>query len=131
MTSVHELEEDVAETRDRLQTTISRIQDKLTVSGMVDEIMGQAGVPRMETGHDVVLGLLRRHPVPVMIAAAGLGYLIYRMNKSADRREVLSLAGDEVLDVAAVNDGHARLYDPDGSPRHPLAHADGTGRIEA
>lgn len=81
MSSVTELEQDVAETRRRLHATIDRIQDKLTVSGMVDEVMGQAGVPRLTNGHDFVLGLLRRHPVPVMIAAAGLGFLIYRMSK--------------------------------------------------
>lgn len=120
MASVAELELEVAATRDRLSATIDRIQDKLTVSGMVDEFMGQAGVPAAEQGHDLVLGMLKRHPIPVMIAAAGLGFLIYRMNRGEARALGRSLLGDdEIVDVPAVNDGHVRLYDPDRPTRHP------------
>lgn len=123
MASVAELELEVAATRERLSATIDRIQDKLTVSGMVDEFMGQAGVPAAEQGHDLVIGLLRRHPIPVMIAAAGLGFLIYRMNRGDARAFGRSvLGGDDVLDVPALNDGHARLYDPDQPTHHPAAN---------
>ena len=122
MASVAELELEVAATRERLSATIDRIQDKLTVSGMVDEFMGQAGVPAAEQGHDLVLGLLRRHPLPVMIAAAGLGFLIYRMNRGEARGLGRSLLGDdEIVEVAAVNDGQVRVYDPDRPTRHPIA----------
>lgn len=123
MASVAELELEVAATRERLSATIDRIQDKLTVSGMVDEFMGQAGLPAAEQGHDLVIGLLRRHPIPVMIAAAGLGFLIYRMNRSGSGSLDGRLLGDDVVDVPAVNDGHVRLYDPDLSTRHPVASA--------
>lgn len=91
MTSVNELEAEVAATRNRLNTTIDRIQDKLTVSGIVDEFMGQAGVPRMASGHDFVFGLLRRHPVPVMVAAAGIGVLLYRMSKRERAHRILAI----------------------------------------
>lgn len=131
MTSVTELEAEAEATRRRLHSTIDRIQDKLTVAGMVDEFMGQAGVPKMETGHDFVLGLLRRHPVPVMIAAAGLGFLIYRMNQQRTRDLRLSRRAQDVVDVAVLNDGHARTYDPDLPSRHPTADVTGTTRIEA
>ena len=50
--------------------------------------MGSAGVPRYQNGHDFVLGLLRRHPLPVMVAAAGLGYLV----SDAGRRSSAQLA---------------------------------------
>jgi hypothetical protein len=76
-----ELEADIEQTRARLYGTIDRIQNRLTVAGIVDEVMGSAGVPRYQNGHDFVLGVLRRHPLPVMVAAAGLGYLFYRMNR--------------------------------------------------
>lgn len=129
MTSLTDLEADAEATRNRLHATIDRIQEKLTVSGMVDEFMGQAGVPKLESGHDFVLGLLRRHPVPVMIAAAGVGFLIYRMNQGAVRRG-RELPAD-VVDVPVLNDGHARAYDPDLSSRHPVTEVTGTRRIEA
>lgn len=125
--SVHEIEQDIAATRSRLHGTIDRIQGKLTVAGIVDEVMGQAGVPKMESGHDFVLGLLRRHPVPVMIAAAGLGFLVYRMNKRTERA-VLTYR-DDVIDVPVLNTGKARIYDPDLSTRHPGVDAlDAPGR---
>lgn len=130
MTSLTELEADAEATRHRLHATIDRIQEKLTVSGMVDEFMGQAGVPRLETGHDFVLGLLKRHPVPLMIAAAGIGLLIYRMNQQQRERDVrLSRVRADVVDVPALNDGQARIYDPDLPSRHPLSGLGGTERI--
>ncbi|WP_375459383.1 DUF3618 domain-containing protein [uncultured Enterovirga sp.] len=129
MTSLTELEADAEATRHRLHATIDRIQEKLTVSGMVDEFMGQAGVPRLETGHDFVLGLLRRHPVPVMIAAAGLGFLIYRMNQRERDVRLARVRGPEMVDVPALNDGQARVYDPDLPSRHPLAGLTGAERI--
>jgi hypothetical protein len=127
--SVHEIEQDIAATRSRLHGTIDRIQGKLTVAGIVDEVMGQAGVPKMESGHDFVLGLLRRHPVPVMIAAAGLGFLVYRMNKRQERA-ALTYRDPDVIDVPVLNTGKARIYDPDTSTRHPAADAlDAPGRV--
>ena len=97
MASVTELEKDVAETRERLGATIDRIQDKLTVSGMVDEFMGQAGLPAAQGGQDLVMSLLRRHPVPVMVAAAGIGFLIYRMNLRGGTRPAASLFDEDVI----------------------------------
>lgn len=127
--SVGEIERDIAATRSRLNGTIDRIQSKLTVSGIVDEVMGQAGVPKMESGHDFVLGLLRRHPVPVMIAAAGLGFLVYRMNKRQERA-ALTYRDPDVIDVPVLNTGKARIYDPDTSTRHPTVDAlDPPGRV--
>lgn len=116
--SVREIEADIEATRTRLYGTIDRIQQKLTVSGIVDEVMGSAGVPRYQNGHDFVLGLMRRHPVPVMVAAAGIGWFFYRMNRgrtlSAD-----AIADAEYVEVPAINDGQARIYDPDLPSRHP------------
>lgn len=129
MTSVSLLEAEVAATRERLHATIGKIQDKLTVSGMVDEIMSQTGVPRLETSHNFVLSLLRRYPVPVMVAAAGLGYAIYRINKHEEARRTIHV--DAPIGVPALNTGHSRLYDPDLPPRHPAAEPGDLRRIEA
>lgn len=130
MTSVTELEAEAAATRTRLNATIERIQDKLTVSGMVDEVMGQVGVPRFASSQDAIFGILRRHPLPVMIAAAGIGFLIYRMNKQESVRRTLS-DGSAGASVQALNDGQARVYDPDLPTRHPLPEMDDRRRFEA
>ena len=115
--SSHEIEADIEQTRARLYGTIDRIQNKLTVAGIVDEVMGSAGVPRYQNGYDFVLGLMRKHPVPVMIAAAGIGYLFYRMNRQR-AAETTTIADIDYVEVPALNDGQARMYDPDLPPRH-------------
>ncbi|MGA0599005.1 DUF3618 domain-containing protein [Enterovirga sp. CN4-39] len=112
-----EIETEIEATRARLYGTIDRIQSRLTVAGIVDEVMGSAGVPRTQNGHDFVLGLMRRHPLPMMVAAAGLGYLIYRMNRQ--RAAETTIADVDYVEVPAINDGQARLYDPDLPSRHP------------
>lgn len=115
MTSVSEIERDIEATRNRLYGTIDRIQDKLTVAGIVDEVMGAAGVPRSDAGHDFVLGLIRRNPVPVLIAAAGIGFMIYRMNRRAARQDEMlreDIADVEYVEVPAIDDARARSYPP-------------------
>ena len=81
MTRVQELEDEIAATRKRLDATIDRIQDKLTVAGMVDEVMGHAGIPKLASGPDIVARLVQRHPVPVLVIAAGIGFLFYSMSR--------------------------------------------------
>jgi hypothetical protein len=115
--SVKAIEADIEETRDRLNDTLDRIQQRLTVSGIVDEVMGSAGVPRSQEGHDFALGVLRRHPVPILIAAAGIGYFFYRLNRSR-RLAADAIADAEYVDVSVLNDGQARIYDPDLPARH-------------
>lgn len=130
MTSVSQLEQDIAATRNRLHATIDRIQEKLTVAGMVDEVVGQVGIARVAGGEGTLLTMMRRHPLPVLLAAAGVGFLIYRMNRAeATRRS--PLLDEDLVEVPAINDGQARLYDPDTSPRHPTTEPFDRRRIEA
>lgn len=124
---VNELEQEIANTRLRLDGTIDRIQEKLTVSGIVDEVMGQAGVPRLASGHDFLLTLLRRHPVPVMIAAAGLGLAVYTLNKraAAERRAALPPRIDDGEVVARLpTSSNVRVYGSDPALTGPSV---GTG----
>ncbi|MDB5512211.1 MAG: hypothetical protein JWR08_1694 [Enterovirga sp.] len=112
--SVHEIEQDIEATRSRLYGTIDRIQDKLTVSGIVDEVMGSVGVPRSENGHDFVLGLMRRNPIPVMIVAAGVGWFFYNMSRRKPK-PVFALTEDyaDYVDVSVEPPQATRSYDPD------------------
>lgn len=119
--SVREIESDIEATRNRLYGTIDQIQQKLTVSGIVDEVMGSAGVPRSQNGHDFILGLMRRHPVPVMIAAAGIGWVVYRMNQRRIAAAADAIADAEYVEVPAVTDGRSSVY-VTGTPEATTSH---------
>ena len=128
MSELNELEAEAEATRARIQANVERIQDKLTVSGMVDEFVARPAVSKIEGGHNLLQTLLNRHPLPVMIAAAGIGFLIHRMGRTRARAEA---AAEEEVEVPALNTGQTRVYDPDVSPRHPLADGAETKRVEA
>lgn len=128
MSELDELEAEAEATRARIQANIERIQDKLTVSGMVDEFVARPAVSQIAGRQDVLRSLMERHPLPVMLAAAGIGFLIHRMGRSRASAEA---AAEEEVGVPALNTGQTRVYDPDVSPRHPLADGAETKRVEA
>lgn len=112
-----ELERDIEESRARLDATIDEIQSRLSFSGVVDEVMGQArGTPQVEAAFDAALGVVRRNPLPVLLIAAGVGWLLHRMANEGDRRRRFPDPDDG---LPVLNTGAARVYDPDVSPRHP------------
>lgn len=76
---IRELERDIEQTRAGLDLTIDRLQDKLSVSGIVDDVLGTMRGNRYESIYDHALDVIKRNPVPVMLVAAGVGWLIYRM----------------------------------------------------
>jgi hypothetical protein len=119
-------EAEIAATRERLAGTIDRIQDKLTVTGIIDEVLGSSATPKFEGAYDSALGIVRRNPIPVLIVAAGVGWLLQHLGRrnAAARHRLLEA---ELVEVPVVNDGHARIYDPDLSTAHPGAGLSGTG----
>jgi hypothetical protein len=86
--SMKDVEREIEESRARLDQTIDRLQDKLSVSSAVDEVIG--GVRRSQYGGVVeqVLTSIRNNPVPVLVALAGVGWLLRRVEResSAARR---------------------------------------------
>ena len=94
--SLQELEQDIERSRAQLDQTIDRLQDKMTVSGVVDDMLGTARSGRYAPLFDNVLETVRRNPVPVMLMAMGIGLLAYRLGRRtvvAPRTAVLD-AGD-------------------------------------
>jgi uncharacterized protein DUF3618 len=87
---IKDLEREIEETRARLDLTIDRLQDKLSVSGIVDDVLGTMRASELaSSAFDTALNVVKRNPVPVMLVAAGLGWLLYRMgNDGEDRRRV-------------------------------------------
>ena len=116
--SMQDLEQEIEASRARLDATIDEIQGRLTVSGMVDEVMGTArGVPQIDTAFDAALAVVRRNPLPVLVIAAGVGWLLHRMANDPRRRALVVAESAERMPV--LNTGAARVYDPDHSPLHP------------
>jgi ElaB/YqjD/DUF883 family membrane-anchored ribosome-binding protein len=118
--SIPELEREIEASRARLDRTIDRIQDRLSVSGIVDEVVGSVRTREFGAVIDHALSIVRRNPVPVILVAAGVGWLIHRM--SQERRPDGAMMDVDMLEeesIPVLNTGQARVYDPDVSPRHP------------
>lgn len=123
--TIKDLEQDIEQSRARLDETIDQIQDRLSVSGIVDDLMGTVRASdRFGSIYDHAAAVVRRNPVPVILLTAGAGWLIYRLGKEADRRRLQplprsrSLIAEEAA-LPVMNAGNVHAYDPDVSPRHP------------
>ena len=83
--SMKDVEREIEETRERLDRTIGRLEDKLSVSSAVDEVIG--GMRRSQYGGAVeqVLNSIRNNPVPVLVALAGIGWLLRRVERDSRR----------------------------------------------
>ena len=115
--SLNELEKDIEASRARLDQTIDQIQERLSVSSIVDEMLGNARrTPALSGVYDGALDAVRRNPVPVLLIAAGVGLLFNRMARDAERRRTQVSAER----VATLNTGTARGYDPDLPTARPL-----------
>lgn len=115
---VQEIEAEIQASRARLDDTIDRIQDRFNLSGIVDELVGAVRESDAGPVLDDVLGVVRRNPLPVLLIAAGAGWLAYRL--SQERATAPRLPGpSEAEGIPVLNTGNIRVYDPDQSPRHP------------
>ncbi|WP_370875397.1 DUF3618 domain-containing protein [Methylobacterium amylolyticum] len=117
---MNDLEREIEESRARLDQTIDRIQGRLSVPNLVDEMLGNARrVPALNSAYDGALDAVRRNPVPVLLIAAGVGLLFSRMARDAERRRTeVSAARVPVLDDTPRP--AARTYDPDAPGARPV-----------
>jgi len=132
--NITDLEQDIEQTRARLDLTIDRlqgkIQDKLTVSGMVDDLLGRGRQSRYGSMYDHTLAVIRRNPVPVILIAAGVGWLIHRLSTEEARRtrRYVSVRPPDRGDAAPLAAGAApTVYDPVSAPRQAAETAPGGG----
>lgn len=122
MSGMNELEREIEESRARLDRTIDRIQDKLSVPSLVDEVLGSARRTPLSEVYDAAVETVRRNPVPVLLIAAGVGWL---MKRTADRTargleaSRFARTSRAAGEVATLNDGAARTYDPDRPTSRP------------
>lgn len=125
--SLQDLEREIEQSRAQLDQTIDRLQGKMTVSGVVDDMLGTARAGQFGPVFDRTLETIRRNPVPVMLIAAGLGLLAYRLGRPARQRPTRLIAADEDfvteqdLAMAAPD---LRIYDAGPTPSAPLQDPD-------
>lgn len=116
--SISGLEQDIEQTRTRIHDTIDRIQSKLTLTGVVDEVIGTANArPQLDGAVETIMFIARRHPIPVLLIAAGAGWLIHRMSRSG--LPYRSDGPDMIDALPVVTTGQSRVYDPDLTSRYP------------
>lgn len=118
--SLQDLEKDIEQSRAQLDRTIDQLQNKMTVSGVVDDMLGTARASQYGPVYDRVLETVRKNPVPVMLIAMGLGLLAYRLTSPPRRRRPARLiAADE--DFITEQDlmgepSDLRVYEPGAAP---------------
>ena len=125
--SINELEREIEESRARLDLTIDRIQDRLSVSGIVDDMLGSMRRNQYADAFDTAIAVVKRNPVPVMLIAAGLGWLIHRMSQEPLRGTALvpyEGPPEEALMRAARERAYERPRVYDSAAPTPLPVAD-------
>ncbi len=116
--TARDLERDIEESRARLDLTIDRLQDKLSVSGILDEMVGSMRANQLASVFDTALDVVRRNPVPVMLVATGIGWLIYRIGADEAARSGPGTVLEQ--DRVPALDAHSRPDDPEASLGHPI-----------
>jgi len=117
--NLQELESDIERSRAQLDQTIDRLQNKMTVSGVVDDMLGTARNGQYGPLYDKVLDTVRRNPVPVMLIAMGVGLLAYRLGRSVAPRRTRLIAADEDLiteEHLLMEAEDPRLYGEEAAP---------------
>ena len=109
--TLEELQREVELSRAKLDLTIDKLEEKLTVSGVVDDLLGAARKGRYAPLFDHVTETLKRNPVPLLLVAAGVGLLLHRLRPKAVGAPARSprVVMDEDLPRAPLE---PRLYEP-------------------
>ncbi|MCB5173944.1 MULTISPECIES: DUF3618 domain-containing protein [Microvirga] len=116
---LHDLEKDIEQSRAKLDLTIDRLQDRMSVSGVVDDMLGTARAGRYAPLFDNVLLTIKRNPVPVMLIAAGIGLLVHRLGRPQPlpRRSTHVVVDEDLvaepLDTRVYSAGATTLQSPD------------------
>ncbi len=117
--SAQELEQEIEESRARLDLTIDRMQDRLSVSGIADDLMGTVREAEFGSVFDTALDVVRRNPLPVLLIAAGASWLAWRMAQEVRRPRARFDSVPTGEEIPVLSRGEARVNDPDLSPRPP------------
>jgi hypothetical protein len=126
-----DLERDVEHTRGRLDQTIGTLRQRLSTSGVADEVAGSLRTTQLGSAVTAALGVIKRNPIPAILVLAGVGWLAHRMRTDARSSTSHRRIEEQAADIPVLNTGHARIYDPDISPRHPALDSFGGRDVSA
>ncbi|GGK30363.1 DUF3618 domain-containing protein [Salinarimonas ramus] len=87
MTKMNDLERDIEESRARLDRTIDKLQDRMNASGVADDVLGTARRYGYGSQLDQAAAAIRNNPIPVLLVAAGIGWLALSMTDGSKRRK--------------------------------------------
>ncbi len=110
---MNDLERDIEQARARLDLTINRLQDRLSMSGMVDDVLGTMRANQIGSHFDYALDVIKRNPVPVMLVAAGVGWLLHRMSTQPAWPAVSARVAYEDADLPVVDVHRPHVYQPE------------------
>jgi hypothetical protein len=107
--TLEELQREVEQSRAKLDITLDRLEEKMTVSGVVDDLLGSVRRGQLAPLYDRTLATLRSNPVPVLLLAAGAALLLHRLRPQPASSPARSprVALDEDLPPAPLE---PRLY---------------------
>src|SRR3954467_4484502 len=92
--TIKDLEQDIEQARARLDETINQLQDRLSVSGIVDDLMGTVRASgRFGSTYHHAPARVRRNPLPVILLAGGAGWLFYRLGRERDAHRLIASRG--------------------------------------
>lgn len=86
MNRMTDLERDIEESRARLDDTIDRLQDRMTASGVADDVIGTARRYGYGPQIERAAAAMRENPIPVLLVAVGIGWLALSMSETSRRR---------------------------------------------
>ena len=114
---------DVGRTRAPVGRRGGPLQKGVSASGRVDELAGVLRNSRLAAAVETAAEVARRNPLPMMLMAVGAGWLVYSMGRARARNQFWQERMNRAERIPVLNTGHARIYDPDASPRHPTQDA--------
>lgn len=87
MTDVEALEQDIEQTRQRLDHTFDQLQSRFTVMGTTDEMLGLLNRTPLKNVSETIQDNLKNNPLPILMVAAGLSWFFYKLRNSQKVKE--------------------------------------------
>ena len=84
-----------------------------------DQLAGFLRNGRLGAAVETAVEVARRNPLPVVLMAAAAGWLAYSLGRERAHAKSWREQMKRAERIPVLNTGHARIYNPDASPRHP------------
>jgi hypothetical protein len=125
MTDLSELERDVEESRARLRSSLSQLENRMAPASLADEILGLLSINPNGGIRRSAKELAIRHPVPLLMLGLGLSFAYWRTGRPPEtwgrsRSRPPQMPNEPILEAEARSDGR-RLPPPPFTPSTPTS----------